>query len=360
MLIAQAAGQPASSRLSETVVKDANLIAVALGWIALAVAVGWVSKRVLGWLSCKFTNSPIAQASIAAVGKALQILIPVYAVWLIQENTPALIPSDYDATAKLAITLLMSVAHTATAYHLVAIPMAWAQKIADQTENKLDDVLVPMVRTVIKIAVVLIGTVKAVSIIDPETSKSFLALLATGGLAVGLASQDTIKNIFGAVMLIIDQPFTLGDLINTGSHEGRVRSLGLRSTAIELNDGQVLTIPNSDLANRPIVNISRRDFIRAQDMVHLEVNTPAEKVEEAVRIVRGLLSNHEGFDASHPPLVHVFDFSDWSVNIRFIYWYHPAVGGKQLEFNQKLLLQIAEQYQKAGIRLAAAGTPQPR
>jgi len=353
--------QTASGRtLTETVVKDANLITGALGWIALAVIVGWASKRLLGWLSEKFTNSPIAEATIAAIGKALQVLIPVYAVWLIQENNPALIPSDYDATAKLVITLMLSVAHTTSVYHLVAVPMAWAQKIADETENKLDDVLVPMIRTVIKIAVVLIGAVKAVSIVDPETSKSFLALLATGGLAIGLASQDTIKNIFGAVMLIVDQPFTLGDLINTGNHEGRVRALGLRSTTIELNDGQVLTIPNSDLANRAIVNITRRDFIRAQDLVHLEVNTPAEQLQQALEIVRGLLANHEGFDASHPPLVHVLEISDWAINIRFIYWYHPAVGGKQLEFNQRLLLRIAGEFQKAGIRLAAAGTPQPR
>jgi MscS family membrane protein len=357
MTIAQT---PATHTLTETVVKDANVVVGALGWIALAVIVGWASKRALGWLAEKFTNSPIAEAAIAAVGRALQVLVPVYAVWLIQENNPTLIPTDYDATAKIVITLLLSVAHTASVYHLVAVPMAWAQKIADETENKLDDVLVPMLRTVIKIAVVLIGAVKAVSIVDPETSKSFLALLATGGLAIGLASQDTIKNIFGAVMLIVDQPFTLGDLINTGSHEGRVRALGLRSTTIELVDGQVLTIPNSDLANRPIVNITRRDFIRAQDLVHLEVNTPAEKLQQALEIVRRLLADHEGSDASHPPLVHVLELSDWAINIRFIYWYHPAVGAKQLEFNQKLLLRIAAEFQQAGIRLAAAGTPQNR
>ena len=197
----------------------------------------------------------------------------------------------------------------------------------------------------------------AVIQVDPST-----LLLMIAGAVVGLAfaSQDTIKNVFGAVMLIVDQPFTLGDFINTGTHEGKVEALGLRSTTIELLDGQKLAIPNGDLANRAIVNITRRDFIRAQDLVHLEVNTPSEKIQQAVTLIRESLVDHEGFDSHHPPLVHVTEFSDWAVNIRLMYWFRPANAAKQLEFNQKLLLRISEKLQAAGIRLAAQGTPQAR
>ncbi|MEY3950175.1 MAG: hypothetical protein RJB43_1530, partial [Verrucomicrobiota bacterium] len=109
-----------------------------------------------------------------------------------------------------------------------------------------------------------------------------------------------------------------------------------------------------------IVNLTRRDFIRAQDLVHLEANTPADKVAEAAEIIRGLLSNHEGFQPSHPPLAHVHEFGEWAVNIRLMYWYHPADVGRQLEFNQQLLLRIAEKLQQAGIRVASQGTPQNR
>jgi small-conductance mechanosensitive channel len=125
-------------------------------------------------------------------------------------------------------------------------------------------------------------------------------------------------------------------------------------------DGQRLAIPNGDLATRPIVNLSRRDFIRAQDLIHLEANTPAEKVKEAVDIIRGLLSGHEGFQPSHPPLVHVLEYGEWAVNVRLMYWYYPAQSAKQLEFNQQLLLRVSEKLQQAGIRVAAQGTPQNR
>lgn len=373
MLLAQAAptADPAANKffiigdLDAVKAAPANewlsLLVENLGWIALAYVCGWLAQKALGWASSRFTASPVAQATVSAVGKALPTLLPAYALlFIIRFNAPVLAHADWLHFAALSATFLVSVAHTTAVFHFVAVPMAWARKIADQTENKLDDVLVPMLSTVIRLTVILVGTVKAVSIYDAEIAKSILALLATGGLAIGFASQDTIKNIFGAVMLIIDQPFTLGDHINIGTHEGKVHSLGLRSTTLILVDGQKLAIPNGDLAARAIVNITQRDFIRAQDLIHLESNTPAEKVNEAVEIIRGLLVRHEGHQASHPPHVHVVEFGEWAINVRVMYWYYPANAGQQLQFNQQLILNIAERLQQADIRLAVQGTPQIR
>ena len=338
-----------------------KIIIHAIGFIAVAYLIGWVADKLMRWVSTKFGSSPIAEATVAALGKSLPYILPAYTLlFLIKDFQEALAYIGWLNFAVTSGTFLCSLAHTASIFYLVAIPIAWAQKIADQSDNKLDDILVPMFSTVIRITVLLVGTFKAISIIDPKSSDAILGLLAGAVVGLAFASQDTIKNVFGAVMLIIDQPFTLGDTINIGSHEGKVESLGLRSTTIIMLDGQRLAIPNGDLATRAIVNITRRDFIRAQDLVHLEANTPAEKVREAVAIVQELLVNHEGFEPSHPPLVHVTEFSDWAINIRLMYWYHPAAPVKQLEFNQLLIIRIAERLQQADIRLAVMGTPQSR
>ena len=338
-----------------------KIIIHAIGFIAVAYLIGWVADKLMRWVSTKFGSSPIAEATVAALGKSLPYILPAYTLlFLIKDMKDALAYIGWLNFAVTSGTFLCSLAHTASVFYLVAIPIAWAQKVADQSENKLDDILVPMFSTVVRIAVILVGTFKAISIIDPKSSEAILGLLAGAVVGLAFASQDTIKNVFGAVMLIIDQPFTLGDFINIGTHEGKVESLGLRSTTIVMLDGQRLAIPNGDLATRPIVNLTRRDFIRAQDLVHLEANTPAEKVREAVAIVQALLVNHEGHQPSHPPLVHVTEFSDWAVNIRLMYWYHPAAPMKQLEFNQQLIIRISERLQQANIRLAVMGTPQSR
>ncbi len=338
-----------------------KIIIQAIGFIAVAYVIGWVASKLMRWISTKFGSSPIAEATVGALGKSLPYILPAYTLlFLIKDLKEALAYIGWLNFAVTSGTFLCSLAHSASVFYLVAIPIAWAQKIADQSENKLADILVPMFSTVVRIAVLLVGTFKAISIIDPKSSEAILGLLAGAVVGLAFASQDTIKNVFGAVMLIIDQPFTLGDTINIGTHEGKVDSLGLRSTTIVMLDGQRLAIPNGDLATRPIVNLTRRDFIRAQDLVHLEANTPAEKVREAVAIVQALLVDHEGHQPSHPPLVHVTEFSDWAVNIRLMYWYHPAAPVKQLEFNQQLIIRISERLQQAGIRLAVMGTPQTR
>jgi MscS family membrane protein len=338
-----------------------SIIIHAIGFIAVAYLIGWVADKLMRWVSTKFGSSPIAEATVAALGKSLPYILPAYTLlFLIKDMKPYLAYIGWLNFAVTSGTFLCSLAHSAAVFYLVAIPIAWAQKVANQSENKLDDILVPMFSTVVRITVVLVGAFKAISIIDPKSSDAILGLLAGAVVGLAFASQDTIKNVFGAVMLIVDQPFTLGDIINIGTHEGKVESLGLRSTTIVMLDGQKLAIPNGDLATRSIVNISRRDFIRAQDLVHLEANTPAEKVREAVAIVRELLVSHEGSHPSYPPLVHVTEFADWAVNIRLMYWYHPAAPLKQLEFNERLILRIAERLQQADIRLAVMGTPQTR
>ncbi len=338
-----------------------NILIHAVGLIAVAYVAGWLASKLLRWISTKFGRSPIAEAAVAAVGKALPLILPAYTLlFLLKGNKAELAHVGWLDFAAVAGAFLCSVAHTTAVFHLLAVPIAWAQKIADGSENKLDDILVPMFSTVIRIAVILVGAFKAISIVDPKSSDAILGLLAGAVVGLAFASQDTIKNVFGAVMLIVDQPFTLGDVINIGSHEGKVESLGLRSTTIMMLDGQRLAIPNGDLATRPLVALTRRDFIRAQDLVHLEANTPADKVREAAEIIRGLIAGHEGSQPSHPPMVHVLDYSEWAVNIRLMYWYFPAAPAKQLEFNQQLLLRVSEKLQQAGIRVASQGTPQNR
>jgi len=90
------------------------------------------------------------------------------------------------------------------------------------------------------------------------------------------------------------------------------------------------------------------------------VNTSAAKAQEAVQIIREIMTNHEGFDHRQPPLVHLHEFGEWAINIRIMYWYFPAAAVMQMEFNQKLLLQVVERLKAANINLAIQGTPQTR
>lgn len=110
--------------------------------------------------------------------------------------------------------------------------------------------LVPIVRIVMwSGALYLVVT----GVFSPSTDK-LLAFAASAGLAIGFASQDILKNIFGGLLIILDRPFQVGDKIQVGSHYGEVVNIGLRSVRIVTPDDSLVSIPNSELVNQSVSN----------------------------------------------------------------------------------------------------------
>ena len=187
------------------------------------------------------------------------------------------------------------------------------------------------------------------------------------GLAVALAAQSTLRNIFGSLMILIDRPFRVGQRIIVGDHDGTVEEIGLRSTRIRLLNGHVTSIPNERMADAEIENVGLRPYIRRVSSLHLAHGMPIEKVNRAVKIIRELLAPHEVSEsgihssddpnapinyADFPPRVFFNEFNRDSLNILMIYWYHPPEYWNFLEFSQQLNEQIIDRFREEGIEFA--------
>ncbi len=108
--------------------------------------------------------------------------------------------------------------------------------------------------------------------------KAFLAGLGIGGLAFALAAQDTIANIFGSVVVAIDQPFKLGEVIKISGNIGMVEDIGLRSTKLRLLDKSLIVMPNKSVASESIVNLSRFTGRRVEQVIGLTYDTTADQM----------------------------------------------------------------------------------
>ncbi|MBC2601979.1 mechanosensitive ion channel domain-containing protein [Puniceicoccus vermicola] len=187
------------------------------------------------------------------------------------------------------------------------------------------------------------------------------------GLAVALAAQSTLRNIFGSLMILIDRPFRVGQRIIVSGHDGTVEEIGLRSTRIRLLNGHVTSIPNERMADAEIENVGLRPYIRRVSSIHLAHGMPIEKVNRAVEIIRKLLEPHEvsegGIHASDdpnapinyadfPPRVFFNEFNRDSLNILMIYWYHPPEYWNFLEFSQRINEEILEKFREEEIEFA--------
>lgn len=180
--------------------------------------------------------------------------------------------------------------------------------------------------------------------------------MGIAGLAVSLAAQDSIKNLFGSITIFLDRAFAVGDRIVFDGNDGLVEEIGFRSTKMRTADGALVTIPNAKIVDGSVINITSRTNIRRQMNITITYDTPAAKIEQAVEIVRQILADPEiagAFDmAKFPPRVAFDELNSDSLNIRVLYWVHPPDYWLFLEHSQKFNLKLIRAYEQAGIEFA--------
>jgi MscS family membrane protein len=169
---------------------------------------------------------------------------------------------------------------------------------------------------------------------------------------VALAAQDTLKNFFGSIMIMLDKPFDIGQRVVTEGVDGVVENIGFRSTRVRTLTGHLVTVPNEKMATSKIENIGRRPSIRRLTNITITYDTPPDKVERALEIIRGILENHEGMLPDFPPRVNFNEFNDASLNIMMIYWYSPPDYWNFVAFSERVNLQIMRAFEVVGIEFA--------
>jgi len=181
--------------------------------------------------------------------------------------------------------------------------------------------------------------------------KAVLAGLGIGGLAFALAAQDTLANIFGAIVVAVDQPYTVGDTVRIGANVGVIEDIGLRSTRIRLLDKSLMIIPNKTVAADTITNLSRFTGRRVEQVLGLTYASRPEQLEELVAAIRALL---EGQPEVEPKSVQVAfrDFSASSLDVWLAYEARDPDFRRWLQLRQEVNLALLRLVAARGLTFA--------
>jgi len=185
---------------------------------------------------------------------------------------------------------------------------------------------------------------------------TLLAGAGVGGVAVALAAQDTLKNVFGSIMIFLDKPYRIGERINVQGYDGVVEEIGLRSTRIRMLTGHLTTIPNEKMAQCDIENIGRRPHIRRVMDIPLPLNIAPDKARRASEICEDILKDHEGQEGDRVPRIFLGEIKRDCMNLRIMYWYHPPLYWEFAAFGQKVNQKIIERFEAEGIPFALPTT----
>lgn len=174
--------------------------------------------------------------------------------------------------------------------------------------------------------------------------------LGIGGVALALAAQKTVENLFGAFSLAIDQPFREGDTIKVDNIEGVVEAVGLRSTRIRTADRTVIAIPNGKLADMRVETISRQDRLRFYCTFGV-AHGSSDKLEGIASEIKKLLAAEPLVDSSSIG-VRFVGLNDAGLNLEIGAMLGTTDGGKFMDAKERLLLGIVRAVEQAGASMA--------
>jgi len=260
---------------------------------------------------------------------------------------------DWSPRAKLylskALILVIAAALTYLAVKILNVLLdAWKSRHAQDTERRFNDQLFSVIRVSLDTFLVVVAVLVTAQNMDINITAA-LASLSIGGLAVGLAAQDTLANLFGALAVFVDKPFRVGDQIKLDGAEGTVEIVGLRSTRVRSSEGHLLAVPNKTMGNATIINITRRPSIRTVMDLGLTYDMSAAKVRRAVEILNEVYKAHP---KTKDLIVAFNQFAASALNIRVIHWWDGGDNKAYMAGLQELNLTVQERFEAEKIAFA--------
>jgi small-conductance mechanosensitive channel len=173
--------------------------------------------------------------------------------------------------------------------------------------------------------------------------------LGVGGIAIAFALQNTLSDFFSAFSIYFDRPFEIGDFIVVGEHSGTVTNIGIKSTRIQLLQGEELVVPNKELTSTNVRNFRKLKRRRITFTIGVRYNTPVDKLKKIPQIITNIIENIELAELF---LVRFTEFGEFSLRFTIIYYVKVAEYAKYLETQEKINFAIMEAFKGEGIEFA--------
>jgi len=201
-------------------------------------------------------------------------------------------------------------------------------------KKRMDTTSYAFVETIVKFSLLAIGAITALDSAGVKTS-ALLASLGVAGLTIGFAARDALSNIISGVLIFIDRPFVLGDLVEIDGHYGRVDQITLRSTRVVTPNGRMLAVPNTEIINKTVASYTNFPNFRIGVGVTVGVNEDLDSVRS---LLLSLLKDDADYMVEPAPKVVVTALNDYNVALELQAWIHNERlhGEKAVELREKI------------------------
>ncbi len=342
--------------LASTTVAGMSLENVVLAF--LVILAGLFARKLLSGVVLRYishltrrTHTDLDDLILEAVRKPLEA--GVVLVFVAVGVTVLQVPPE-PASVRKVLHALMSLATTAVVtwllFRVVDAFARYLSALAARTDSTVDDALIPLGQKAIKVFLALVAFVVALQNIGYSVA-GLLAGLGIGGLALALAAQDTVANLFGSVMILLDRPFRVGDWIKGQDFEGTVEEIGFRSTRVRTFPKTLITVPNKQMANVVIDNQQAMPARRILINVGVTYDTTPAQMREAVAGIRAIIDRLPGM-WPEGTLVRFHEFGASSLNIMVRCFTTNTGVDEHMRLREELHFAIMDLFESLGIAFA--------
>jgi MscS family membrane protein len=333
---------------------DVQDFGIRLALVLLALILLWLLRRLVVRLAiprlqrlAKVSGSEADDILVEAIVTPFRLIMIAASIYVAAAilSTDG-VPSFYSQLARTLVILAVF----NVIYKMTGVIMRSTSVVTNLTGLKLDEQLLPFVRTALQVIIVALGIVIVLQEWRYDVG-GLIAGLGIGGLAFALAAEDTVSNLFGFTTIVGDRPLVVGEFIKTPDVSGTVEHVGFRSTRIRQLDRAIVTIPNSKLAASVVTNWSRLEKRRIDMTIGLTYNTTSAEVRDFITRIKALLESREPVD-SESIVVLFTNFGASSLDIRVICYILLADWGAMMNEQQEIMLAIMDIVEEMGLSFA--------
>ncbi len=320
---------------------------------ALLLVLSLLARRIVVHLVFPFLAKIVSRTRTTIDDKLFAALEgPVAAFIMLIGMFSALKVLRLSPAADVAISYGSSVAFSLVVFwglwRAIGAVLAHATQIAVERKSPMATFM-PWIRKSVMTIFVVLAALLTIQSLGYDV-KAILAGLGIGGLAFALAAQDTIANVFGALVVAVDQPFKHGEVVNIQGKVGTVEDIGVRSTRLRLTDGSLLVMPNKTVAGETITNLSRFIKRRFEQVINLTYTTKPEDMEAIVQEIRRIITSQPGVAPN--PMVFFRDLGASSLDIWIVYEFPDPDFIKAISTKQRINLEIMRAVKARGLSFA--------
>lgn len=223
---------------------------------------------------------------------------------------------------------------------------------ANDTPSQSDNQLIVFFRDFIKVVLGVLGVIVMLNQAFDYNVSTLLTGLSIVGAAVALALRESLENLIASFVIFFDKPFTAGDFVKVQNVAGTVERIGLRSTRVRTADKSYVTVPNKQMVDSILDNVSRRSQIRGEINLNLHLQTPTTKINELLVEVRKYIASIPEVQSSNV----LFNDIRVQAYVVFIEFYTPPIEWSQFtDIKQRINFFILQTMDRLEVKIAAEG-----